>query len=855
MTADERLEEDRLRVLAGYDILGSPPEPEFDEITRLAALVIDVPSSAISLIDDRRQWFKARIGIDFEETPRDQAFCAHAVAARDFLEITDARLDPRFAANPLVTCDNGIRFYAGAPLILESGFCLGTLCVFDSVVRTPLSLRQRQALKDLARLAVDRIEKRKERIASEIAAKVVDAASDAVLAVGTDGIIRFWNPAAERMFGTPASEAVGNTLDMILPETAMAAAHHRGFARAVAGGRTSLVGTAVELTARRASGQEFPIELSLARWNGEGRAGDGGFAAIVRDITERRALEQDRAGARAFLDTIIAHMPAMLFVKDSVTRQYVFLNRAGEDLIGRPASEVVGRTDRELFPETGDAFHDRDTSALKSEAVESFESEFSRDDGGSLILRTKRIVIDAPIAGDKYILGLTEDVTDLRQTEARVLYLALHDTLTGLGNRTNFVEQLARLVAARSSLAILTIDLDRFKAVNDQFGHLIGDRVLIEVAARLRRIAAQEDLVARIGGDEFAMILNSEDAAIRAARIAGMIVTSMSEPFPIDRLVAHIGASIGIVVAPEDGESVETLRQAADLALYRAKSLGRGAIAFYSSDLDNAASERRLLEIDLRKAIEDGEITVAFQPVIACRTAQVSSFEALARWTHPRLGPIRPDVFIAIAEESGLIATLGAHVMKTACTAAAGWHPDIRVAVNLSPMQFDAPDLIDRIGEILGQSGLAPNRLQLEITEGLVIRDVDNTFRVLAELRALGVQILMDDFGVGYSSLSYFERFPFDKVKIDRSFISKIATSPAAKAIVEAVVGLGKALGMGTVAEGVETEEQMMMLTELGVSHLQGYLFSEPKPEAAFAHIVHYRQASLPIGRSGVEHR
>ena len=837
MDADPASEQDRLRALASYGIVDSAPEREFEEITRLAAIVLDVPSAAISLIDEHRQWFKARTGIDFQGTPRDQAFCAHAVVAREFLEVSDATKDARFADNPLVTCEGGIRFYAGAPMIVEGGQCLGTLCVFDADVRAPLSAKQRQALQDLAQLAVERIEQRRDRIAGEIAANVVTAASDAVLAVGNDGHITFWNPAAERMFGYPASEAIGHSLDLILPAGDMAAAHHRGFARAVAGGKTSLIGTTVDLHARRASDEEFPIELSLARWNGEGRDGDGGFAAIVRDITDRKALERDRANTRAFLNTIIDNLPAMLFVKDSVTRRYLLLNKAGEAAIGRPASEVIGATDRELFPAVGNAYHDRDTSVLKSDGVESYESAFPRDDGRSVTLRTKRIVIDAPEPGGKYILGLTEDVTDLRQTEARVLHLAHYDSLTGLFNRTSFVDRLDQLVDEGAAFAVLTIDLDRFKAVNDQFGHLAGDRLLIEVGNRLRRLVAPEDLVARIGGDEFAIIVVDQNAVSRAEQVANAVVASLGDAYAIDRFVAHSGASLGIVLSPEDGETVEALRQAADLALYRAKTLGRGTISFFSSDLDEAAADRRSLEADLRTAIDGRAIDVAYQPVVSTATGQISSFEALARWTHPERGLIGPDVFIAIAEECGLVGELGAQVLEIACTTAVTWRDEIRIAVNLSPMQFEDPGLVPRISDILARTGLEAGRLQLEVTEGLVIRDVDNTFRILAELRALGIQILMDDFGVGYSSLSYFERFPFDKVKIDRSFVDTLSTSPAAKAVIEAVIGLGKALGMGIVAEGVETDEQMRLLTELGCTHLQGYLFSEPKPAAAFEHL------------------
>ncbi len=829
-------EEERLQALASYAVLDTAPEPEFDEITRLAALVLAVPSSAISLVDDRRQWFKARTGIPFTETPRSQAFCSHAVASGEFLEVTDATEDARFADNPLVTAEGGIRFYAGAPLIVETGHCLGTLCVFDSITRQPLSAAQRQALQDLAALAVERIEARKARLQSEIAAKVVSATSDAVLAVGRDGVITFWNIAAEQMFGHPAASAIGSTLDLILP-LGLAQAHHRGFARAVGGGKTHLIGTTVELAARRASGEEFPIELSLARWNDNRDQNGGGFAAIVRDVSSRKALERDLADARLFLTSIVTHIPAMLFVKDAATREYLLLNKAGEDIIGKAATEIVGRTDADLFA-GGNSYHERDTSVLNSAGVESHESEFTRPDGRAVRLRTKRVVIDAPEARRKYILGLSEDVTELRRTEARVLHLALHDSLTGIANRSSFVERLATQVDAGQSLAVLTIDLDRFKAVNDQFGHLAGDQLLIEVANRLRRIIGDEDFVARIGGDEFTIVAVAEDPMERARHIADEVVASLGEPYEVSHFVVHAGASVGVVISPDDGVTVEQLRNAADLALYRAKAKGRGTICFFNDEMDQAARERRVLERDLRHAIECGQIHLVYQPVISSMTGQVTSFEALARWTHPEFGPISPEIFIGIAEECGLIVPLGSHVMAAACNAAAAWRQDLRIAVNLSPLQFESHDLVETVRNVLSASALPPNRLQLEVTEGLLIRDVENTFRVLSELRSLGVQILLDDFGVGYSSLSYFERFPFDKVKVDRSFVRKMATTPAAKAIIEAVVGLGQTLGMGIVAEGVETAEQMEMLIALGCTHLQGYLFSEPKGEAAFSHIL-----------------
>jgi diguanylate cyclase (GGDEF)-like protein/PAS domain S-box-containing protein len=832
------LERERLKALHDLRVLDTPPEKEFDEIARLASRVLGMPRAAISLIDGKRQWYKARIGIEAEEARREDSFCTHTVAQGSFLEVVDATADPRFENGRYVAGAPGIRYYAGAPLITVAGHCLGALCIFDTQARPPLSPSQRDILEDLARLAVERIETRTLRLESQIAARVIDTTSDAVLAVGHDGVLTAWNRAAERMFGYPAEHAIGRGLELILPAGPSAEAHYMGFARSVLGADPTLIGKTVELTARRAGDEEFPIELSLARWAGTSPEEDGGFAAIIRDISPRRALEAERDHARRFLRTVVDHLPAMLFVKDSISREYLLWNNAAEALFGRPAADIVGQVDTKLFP-AGAAYRDRDSSALASGSIETYESAFERPDGRAVTVVTKRLIVDAPEPGRKYIVGLVEDVTDLRRSQDRVSRLALYDPLTGLFNRTSFTDRLEALIAERRSLAILTIDLDRFKAVNDQFGHLTGDMLLVEVGNRLRHLLGSDDMVARIGGDEFAVIavLGAQRAA-RARGLSEAIADALARPYAIGGFAAHSGASIGIVLSPEDGSTVDGLRQAGDLALRAAKALGRGGVCFFNAEMDLAVKDRRVLESDLRIAVRNGDIHVHYQPVVAADTGKVASFEALARWTHPVRGAIGPDIFIGIAEESGLVAELGARVLAIACHDAAAWPEHLRIAVNLSPMQFESHDLVDTIARALTASGLAANRLQLEVTEGLVIRDVDNSFRILAELRALGVQILMDDFGIGYSSLSYFERFPFDKVKIDRSFVTKMATVPAARAIIEAVVGLGRTLGMGIVAEGVETEAQRDALTAIGCTHLQGYLFGRPQPVEAYGDML-----------------
>ncbi|ROT97114.1 EAL domain-containing protein [Altererythrobacter sp. FM1] len=825
----------RLSALLDLEILDTPAERDFDELTRLAATALGVASSAISLIDKDRQWFKARHGIPFTETPRDVAFCNSAVASRDLLVVPDATLDERFSSNPLVSQEGGIRFYAGAPLIATSGHCLGALCVFDPVAREGLTEAQRAMLMDLARLATDLIECRRLRNMGEIAARVVDATSDAVVAADRKGTVVYWNPAAERIFGRSREEALGRHVDMIIPAR-LAKDYREMFERATAGGGRGDLGGFVEMAGLRADSSEFPIEISLARWGSGSPV--GGFAAIIRDITARKAVEREREHTQSFLDTVVTNLPAMLFVKDTQTRQYLMVNQAGEDAIGRPASEIIGHTDRELFPRNGADYERRDSETIASGSAKVFESEFIRDDGQSVHFRTIRKVIDGPDRPGQYLLGISEDVTATRLAEAEVLRLAHYDSLTGLLNRTSFTDGLYGLVRKGEPFAMLSIDLDRFKAINDQFGHPVGDVVLSQVADRLSEAVPQEGWVARIGGDEFIVFLTGAQLRERADELASSILNSLADPFPTDRVVAHVGASIGIVLMPQDGSTTEQLRENVDLALYRAKRMGKGKACFFNPEMDADAQDRRKLETELREAVERDELDLAYQPIFSARTGQITSAEALARWTHPDRGPIRPDIFISVAEECGLIDRLGEQLLRRACCAAQSWPDHVRVAVNLSPLQFHSGRLIETVRRAIDSSGIRANRLQLEVTEGLVIQDVDRTFQQLEELRALGIQVLIDDFGVGYSSLSYFQRFPFDKVKIDKSFVDEIATSRTAKAIVQAVVGLGSALGMGVVAEGIETEEQMRLLIEGGCTHLQGYLLSKPVSAHVFQQML-----------------
>jgi diguanylate cyclase (GGDEF)-like protein len=434
-----------------------------------------------------------------------------------------------------------------------------------------------------------------------------------------------------------------------------------------------------------------------------------------------------------------------------------------------------------------------------------------------------------------------DDITERRRLEARLEHAAYHDALTNLPNRVLLRERLEQMLGRSQpgdrNVAVLWVGLDRFREINDTLGHAIGDALLKSVADRLRGLIEDGDHLARLGGDEFAIARvasTPEDAATLASRILG----SLGAPHAIEGDETEIGASIGIAVFPGDGNDPDQLLKNADLAMDGAKTDGRGTYRFFKPDMDARAQVRRSLERDLRKALANGEFELHYQPLVDLKRGEVSSFEALLRWNHPQCGRVSPGDFITLAEETGLILSIGEWALRQATADAATWPDHIKVAVNLSPVQFKDGGLVSAVSSALAAANLAPNRLELEITESVLLEESEATLAMLHELRALGVRFSMDDFGTGYSSLSYLRSFPFDKIKIDRSFVGDISTSDQSQAIVQAVTGLGTTLGMTTTAEGVETSEQLEHLRSRGCTEVQGYLFSPPRPAAEVTALI-----------------
>ena len=572
------------------------------------------------------------------------------------------------------------------------------------------------------------------------------------------------------------------------------------------------------------------------------------LAGLTISLMHFRQLEALDASAaklgrtQNFLDSIIENMPVSVAVKDARDRSFVLINRTAEAIFGIARGDLIGRsthdqpgqeTVNDLFPLAGEALRSRELQTIDEHVVHTHHN-------GTRILTTRNFSIPDETGEQRYLLSLSEDITERKQAEARIQHLANHDVLTDLPNRAAFVEHLTgRIDAAKAGeelFAVLSIDLDRFKEVNDVFGHAVGDGVLRELAQQLRMLAG-EAYLARIGGDEFILVTPNGDQPALAEALAERLHAAVATDLELNGKHLHVGLSIGIAIFPADGSDATTLLNNADAALTRAKAAGRGVTRFFEIEMDNRLRERRAIQHELGFAIERNELCLHYQPLSKI-DGEVVGFEALVRWHNPQRGMVSPGTFIPVAEESGLIMQIGEWVLREACREAASWPQPLRIAVNLSPVQFLHGDLAGLVHSTLLETGLAPTRLELEITEGVLVEDFSRGVSILRRLKTLGVRIAMDDFGTGYSSLSYLQSFPFDKIKIDQSFISKVRNNPQSAAIVRGVIGLAHGLNLPVLAEGVETKAQLDFLAAESCDEVQGYLMGRPHPISEYSKLV-----------------
>jgi diguanylate cyclase (GGDEF)-like protein/PAS domain S-box-containing protein len=577
-----------------------------------------------------------------------------------------------------------------------------------------------------------------------------------------------------------------------------------------------------------------------------------GLAGLTISLIHFRQLEALDASAtklsrtQKFLDNIIENMPVSVAVKDARDRCYILINRTAEAIFGIARGDLIGRyahddaeTADTLFPLADEALRTRDLQTIAEQTVRTRHN-------GTRILTTRNLSIPDEAGEQRYLLSLSEDITDRKAALARIEHMAHHDVLTDLPNRAAFAERLARAIEAarenEESFAVLSVDLDRFKEVNDTFGHAIGDDLLRELAGQLC-VLAGEAYLARLGGDEFCIISPTGDQPALAESIAERLHSGVAIDRKLNGQHLRIGVSIGIAIFPADGPDATALLNNADAALYRAKAAGRGKTRFFEIEMGNRLRERRVLQHELSSAIERNELRLHYQP-LAKINGGVVGFEALVRWHNPVRGMVSPATFIPVAEESGLIMRIGEWVLREACREAAGWAHPLQIAVNLSPIQFRHGDLPGLVHAVLLETGLAPRRLELEITEGVMIEDFGRSLSILRRLKALGVCIAMDDFGTGYSSLSYLQSFPFDKIKIDQSFISNVKSNPQSAAIVRAVIGLAHGLNLPVLAEGVETKDQLEFLAAESCNEVQGYLIGRPNPILEYSELVGCKEAA-----------
>jgi len=652
----------------------------------------------------------------------------------------------------------------------------------------------------------------------------------AIYMLDLEGRVQSWNAGAQRLKGYERDEAIGLALETFYsPEDREAGLPARALGAAATEGRFTGEGWRM-----RRDGSRFWAHVTIEAVNDD--AGQRiGFAKITRDMTRYKNDQDKLAESRRQLDAALSHMHQGLCLFDADERlllrnsRFLEMYALSEDecLPGCTLTEAViaavgSKIGAKPTPERIEWSRQVILNSLDDPNSPATISEYEEELAVSVVSRA------LPDGG---WVTTFDDVTHQRRSEARIAHMAMHDGLTGLGNRTRFNlwidDNLAKASETSSKLAVIVIDLDRFKEVNDTFGHAAGDGLLIELAKRLEASVGENEVAARLGGDEFGLALVCKSDAQLAAfidRIADVFTKSV----PHRDLDLTIGASLGIAVYPHDGPNRETLLNNADLAMYRSKaSIGR-SISYYEPSMDESARQRRQLANDLRHAIAHDELSLLYQPQCHIRSGTLSGYEALIRWNHPQRGSISPADFIPIAEECGQIIPIGEWVLREACREAAHWPEDMRVAVNLSPIQLVQPDLTEMVMRVLLETGLSPSRLELEITESAIITDKIRALHNLRGIKALGVDIAMDDFGTGYSSLDTLHSFPFDKIKIDKSFLLQSEGNTQARAIIRAVLALGQSLKIPVLAEGVETIDQLNLLLTEGCEQAQGYYLGRP---------------------------
>jgi diguanylate cyclase (GGDEF)-like protein/PAS domain S-box-containing protein len=648
----------------------------------------------------------------------------------------------------------------------------------------------------------------------------IDLLPQGIVFLDAEGRYVLWNRRYAEIYGTSA--------DLLEPGVELAEALRIGVAR---GDYLDAVGREEEWLSERLAALGQPSSRLVQRLtNGrhilvqDCRTEDGGTIGLRIDVTEMRQSEE------AFR-LLFERNPVATLVYDIDDGRIRSANPAAAEYFGKSVQQMEGSSARDLFAASE---WPRAQAMLRSDFNEPehvWTMRLRDGEAGEAVIYTRLSQLDGYAATIVSIF----DVTERRRIEQRMAYMARHDELTGLANRAHCREHLRQILEAEGSNETVTmalVDLDHFKAVNDTYGHHLGDALLTEAACRMRELVPPDALLSRIGGDEFAVIFR-KSTRTQAEIVSRSIITALSQPFQVQGNVLHIGATVGFATSPYDSTEPETLMRYADLALYAAKAEKRGTCRGFESGMDAAAQEKTRLEIDFREAMRAGQLEVQYQPIVDIETGDVECYEALLRWRHPTRGMVSPDIFIPLAEEIGLIDAVGRFVLHTACREARNWPERIKLSVNVSPLQFRNGNLISTVINALTSANLPPERLELEITEAVLMEKGPRPAAIIRNLRAFGIAISLDDFGTGYSSLSYLLSYPFTKIKIDKSFILNLESEDSSRAVIRAVIGLGRSLGMTVTAEGIESETVREYLREEGCLQGQGYLFGQAVPATA----------------------
>jgi diguanylate cyclase (GGDEF)-like protein/PAS domain S-box-containing protein len=952
-------EPQRLAALQATELLDTAEAQSFDDLTALAAEMLGVPIALVSLVDAHRQWFKSHHGIDARETPRDWAFCAHAILGDGIFEVPDATADPRFHRNPLVVDDPHIRFYAGMPLRLPSGEALGTLCVIDRKPRW-LDERQRGVLIRLARQAMRLIELQRSRIEQQRASRelrrlaLVAQRTDNVVILGNaNGHATWVNAAFERVTGYTPEEIIGQSPGAVLQfegSSALARAELREAVRTRQACR-------VQILNRSKDGRPYWMDVDLQPLHGEDGAFEG-FVAVETDITE---VVRQREHAQALLEVL----PAGVMLQSTAGR-ILKANPAAHEILGMPPDSLAGLDTRAVhwstldvdgrplpdearplmqvlatgraseprrvgvrnghgelrwldlrcvplpgpdgslegvltcFTDVTDAMRtdamlqtalraadlgswswdpDDDSWSLSPNWAERFgagalaadwrervhpedmarantamrdllrgerpsyrvEFRFRLIDGRwRWLLAHGAVAEHAPTGRVLRVSGVMMDIDERRRAEEKLRVAATTDALTGLPNRALLADRLGRALAScrrrRRQGALIFLDLDHFKRVNDSHGHAAGDALLREVTRRLRDTLRVEDTLARMGGDELMVLLpdagTDTDTAVQAAHeVVRKLRAALDTPVPVGAMEYRVGASIGITVFPRcDVPTVEDLIREADTAMYAAKQADRGSTRVYEPAMREDVATRLALERALQQAIDEDRISLHLQGQWT-GDGRLAGLEALARWQDAERGMVPPASFIALAEDSGLIVPLGRRIVAQACALVRRLRShgvQVPLSVNISPRQFIDPGFADHLREAVRAQGIAPADLQLELTEGMLADETSE--RRMGELAADGFRFSIDDFGTGWSNLMYLKRLPVHELKIDRAFVRDVVDAADDAVLVMAIIGIARQFGIRTVAEGVETAAQARFLLDAGCDRLQGWLFDRARP-------------------------